>query len=185
MTLEITVITSLGKCTFLPFLLPVSIYPARVFTCCALSKPLIMRSPGQGLSLCPLLDLFNINPFHIGSIWKVDSSQILIKYPINKSKSMLRAQHGDNAPFRCCMKSWCWYCHLSEACLELEMNPVMSTSKGLLTKMGFIYLSGVQGMHDETQIKSDSFMACYVLFIQMLFQTFRHNLILGEEYKLA
>lgn len=140
MTLEITVIISLGKCSCLPFLLPVSIYPTGAFTCCVLSKSSVRRSPGQGLSLCPLLDLFNINPFHIGSIWKVDSSQILIKYPINKSKSMLRAQHGDNAPFRCCMKSWCWYCHLSEVCLGLGMNPMTSTKKGLLTELENFYL---------------------------------------------
>lgn len=114
----------------------------RVFTCCVLSKSLIRRSLGQGLSLCPLLDLFSINPFHTGSIWKVDSSQILIKYPINKSKSMLRAQHRDNAPFRCCMKSWCWYHHLSEVCIEMGKNLMMSTRRGLLTNLKkiFIYL---------------------------------------------
>jgi len=166
-TLEITVIISLGKCSCLPFLLPVSIYPTRVFTCCVLSKSLIRRSPGQGLSLCPLLDLFNINPFHIGSIWKVDSSQILIKYPINKSKSVLRAQHKDNAPFRCCMKSWCWYCHLSEACLGLGTNPMMSTRRGLLTEMEFFcyYLFGILCVYDEIKTTNNSFVFHYALFI--------------------
>lgn len=143
----------------------------RVFTCCVLSKSLIRRSLGQGLSLCPLLDLFNINPFHIGSIWKVDSSQILIKYPINKNKSMLRAQHRDNAPFRCCMKSWCWYHHLSEVCIEMGKNPMMSTRGGLLTdlKILFIYLLGIQCVYDEIKITNNSFVFRYAPFIQILF----------------